>query len=155
VPLSYLSFGSNVGDRAEHLSRGVEIVGGGDPYRLSRVYETEPVGGVVQDSFWNLVMELDAEATPRELLARAQCAEVARERVRDVRWGPRTLDVDVLFVGQVTSDDPEILVPHPRIFERNFVMVPLAELVPTLVSPAQLAAGVGRVVALGTLESLR
>jgi 7,8-dihydro-6-hydroxymethylpterin-pyrophosphokinase len=135
VPLAYLSLGSNVGDRAEHLARGVEIVAGDDPYRLSQVYETEPVGGITQDNFWNLVMEIDTVAGPRDLLVRAQRAEEARGRVRE--------------------DDPEILVPHPRIFERRFVMVPLAELAPALVSAAQMARGEGKVVALGTLELLR
>ena len=72
-----------------------------------------------------------------------------------MHWGPRTLDADVLLVGEETSEDPEILIPHPRMYERAFVLYPLAELAPTLVSAEQLAASVGRVVALGTLESLR
>jgi len=99
-------------------------VAGTDLYRLSRVYETEPVGGVVQDDFWNLVLELATEATPRELLERAQRAEVARGRTREVHWGPRTLDVDVLLVGEETSEDPELLLPHPRMYERAFVLYP-------------------------------
>ena len=74
--------------------------------------------------------------------------------MRDVRWGPRTLDVDVLLVGDERSDDPEMLVPHPRMYERSFVLVPLHELAPDLVTPAQLRAGVGKVTRLGTLESL-
>ncbi len=152
---AYLSLGSNIGARAAHLARGVEIVAQGDTYRLSQVYETEPLGGVAQDNFWNLVIELVTEATPRELLERAREAERAAGRVRDVRWGPRTLDVDVLLVGDEVSDDPDVLIPHPRLFERSFVMVPLAELAPGLLSPGQLERGVGRVVALGTLESLR
>jgi 2-amino-4-hydroxy-6-hydroxymethyldihydropteridine diphosphokinase len=145
VRRAYLSLGSNVGDRALHLARGVEIVSRDDSFRLSRVYETEPLGGVPQDDFWNLVIELLTNATARELLERSHEAERAERRVRDVRWGPRTLDVDVLLVGDEVSDDPEVLV----------VMVPLAELAPGLLSPAQLEGGAGRVVALGTLESLR
>jgi 2-amino-4-hydroxy-6-hydroxymethyldihydropteridine diphosphokinase len=152
---AFLSLGSNVTNRAEHLARGVAAVAGDDAWRLSLVYQTEPVGGVAQDDFWNLVLELSTEASPRELLGRARRAEAAEGRTREVRWGPRTLDVDVLLVGDQTSEDPEILVPHPRLWERSFVMVPLAELAPELVSEAQLAGGVGRVVALGTLESLR
>jgi 2-amino-4-hydroxy-6-hydroxymethyldihydropteridine diphosphokinase len=142
VRLAYLSFGSNIGDRGEHLSLGV-------------VYETEPVGGVAQDDFWNLVLELATNATPRELLERAQRAEVERGRAREIQWGPRTLDVDVLLVGSETSSDPAILVPHPRLYERSFVLVPLHELAPQLVSQAQMDAGVGKVTPLGTLESLR
>ena len=144
-----------MGDRGEHLARGVEIVTAGDALRLSQVYETGPVGGVSQDDYWNLVMELTTDASPRDLLDRARSAEAARGRVRVERWGPRTLDVDVLLVGTDTSDDPDVLVPHPRMYERSFVLVPLHELAPELVTPTQLAAGVGRVRALGTLESLR
>ena len=152
---AYLSLGSNVGDRAAHLAAGVDLVAAGDPVRVSRIYETEPVGGVAQDDFWNLVIEIETNATPRELLERARRAEAARGRTRDVRWGPRTLDVDVLLVGDVVSDDPEITVPHPRMYERLFVLAPLAELAPELVGEDQLARGVGRVAPLGTLESLR
>ncbi|MGC1420586.1 MAG: 2-amino-4-hydroxy-6-hydroxymethyldihydropteridine diphosphokinase [Acidimicrobiales bacterium] len=151
----YLSLGSNVGDRAEHLAAGVVIVAGHDPYRLSRVYRSEPVGGVAQEDIWNLVMEVTTSASPHELLERCRSAERARGRTREVRWGPRTLDVDVLLVGEETSDDPEIVVPHPRLYERSFVLVPLRELAPALVSEEQLRRGVGKVVELGTLESLR
>jgi 2-amino-4-hydroxy-6-hydroxymethyldihydropteridine diphosphokinase len=155
VRVAYLSLGSNVGDRAEHLRAGVAIVAARDPYRISLVYETEPVGGVAQDDFWNVVLELTTNASARELLERARSAESARERTRGVRWGPRTLDVDILLVGEEVSDDPEILVPHPRMYERAFVLRPLAELAPSLVGAEQLERATGRVVALGTLESLR
>jgi 2-amino-4-hydroxy-6-hydroxymethyldihydropteridine diphosphokinase len=154
VRFCYVSLGSNVGERAEHLAQGVTIVAGSDEHRVSQVYETEPVGGPPQPDFWNLVVELDSDATARELLERCRAAEVARDRVRGERWGSRTLDADVLLVGDERSDDPEILVPHPRLYERAFVLVPLRELAPALVSDEQLRAGVGRVVALGTLESL-
>jgi 2-amino-4-hydroxy-6-hydroxymethyldihydropteridine diphosphokinase len=154
VRFCYVSLGSNVGDRAEHLARGVEIVAGSDEHRVSLVYETEPLGGPDQSDFWNLVVEVNSDATARELLERCRAAEAARERVRAERWGPRTLDADVLLVGDERSDDPEILVPHPRLHQRAFVLVPLRELAPALVSDEQLQAGVGRVVALGTLESL-
>jgi 2-amino-4-hydroxy-6-hydroxymethyldihydropteridine diphosphokinase len=155
VRRAYLSLGTNLGDRSEHLTAGIEIVAAHDSHRVSSVYQSEPVGGVAQDDFWNLVLELTTDATPRELLERAQAAEVARGRVRDVRWGPRSLDVDVLLVGDERSDEPEILLPHPRMYERSFVLVPLHELAPNLVTPAQLAAGVGAVTRLGTLETLR
>jgi 2-amino-4-hydroxy-6-hydroxymethyldihydropteridine diphosphokinase len=154
VARAFLSLGSNLGDRAAHLRTGVAIVAASDVHRVSLVYETEPVGGVAQDDFWNLVMEVTTAASARELLERARAAEAACGRVRDVRWGPRTLDVDVLMVGDERSDDPEITVPHPRLFERAFVLVPLRELAPDLVSAEQVARGEGRVVALGTLESL-
>ena len=151
---AYLSLGSNIGDRGEHLAAGLEIVGEIDAYRVSSVYETEPVGGVVQDDYWNVVVELTTDASARELLTRARRAEEARGRVREQRWGPRTLDVDVLLVGDERSDDPEIVVPHPRMYERSFVLVPLRELAPELVSESQMGAGVGAVTRLGTLDSL-
>ncbi len=152
---AFLSLGSNVGDRAEHLRAGVAIAAGTDPYRLSRVYETEPVGGVIQDDFWNLVMELVTEASPWALLERAQSAERQRQRTRDVRWGPRTLDVDVLWVEDYVSDDPRLTVPHPRAMQRAFVVVPWRELAPELISPADVERASGRVAVLGTLELLQ
>jgi len=155
VPFAYLSLGSNVGDRKAHFEAAIPLIAGGDPYRLSNVYETEPVGGVPQDDFWNMVVELQTDASPRALLARARLAEESRQRTRDTRWGPRTLDVDVLLVGDEVSDNPEIIVPHPRLYERAFVLIPLRELAPGLVTDAQVAAGAGRVRELGTLESLR
>ena len=151
----FISLGSNVGDRGEHLAQGLAIVVAHDEYRVSQVYETEPVGGPAQADYWNLVVELHSNASARELLARCRAAEAARGRVRDVRFGPRTLDADVLLVGDETSVDPEILVPHPRLYERAFVLVPLSELAPELVGEDQVRSAAGRVVALGTLESLR
>ena len=153
---AYLSLGTNMGDRRSHLEAALPLVVESDEYRLSRVYESEPVGGVAQDDFWNMVVEITTDASPRELLARARRAESAAKRTREVRWGPRTLDVDVLLVGgDEISSDPEILVPHPRLYERSFVLVPLHELAPSLVTEAQLAAGAGAVRELGTLSSLR
>ncbi len=152
---AFVSLGSNVGDRAAHLRAGVEVVAAAEPYRLSRVYETEPVGGVVQDVFWNLVMELTTSASPWALLERARAAEAARGRRREVRFGPRTLDVDVVWVDGFTSDDPELIVPHPRAFERAFVLVPWRELAPDLVSERDVERSRGRVAVLDTLESLQ
>ncbi len=152
---AYLSLGSNVGDRRAHLAGALATLAAGEPLRVSSVYVTEPVGGVAQDDFWNLVVELETSASPHELLARAQRAEADAGRTREVRWGPRTLDVDVLLVGDQVVDDEELTVPHPRLAERAFVLVPLAELAPELVADGQLAAAVGRVERLGTLEELR
>lgn len=155
VRRAYLSLGSNMGDRGAYLALGVAALTTSEPYRVSRVYESEPVGGVVQDDFWNLVVELTTNASPEALLERAQRAEALAERVRDVRWGPRTLDVDVLLLGDEWRDSETLTLPHPRLYERSFVLEPLRELAPELVSEAQRAAGEGGVVVLGTLESLR
>jgi 2-amino-4-hydroxy-6-hydroxymethyldihydropteridine diphosphokinase len=155
VRYAYLSLGTNLGDRRAHLEAAIPLIVESDDYRLSHVYESEPVGGVEQEDFWNMVVEIMTDASPKELLLRARRAESAAKRTREVRWGPRTLDVDVLLVGEETSEEPDILVPHPRLYERSFVLVPLHELAPSLVSEAQLAAGVGAVKELGTLWSLR
>lgn len=153
--VAYLSLGTNVGDRKAHLEGAIATLAEDEPYRLSRVYETEPVGGVPQDNFWNMVMEITTEASGEELLERARRAEKTAGRTREVHWGPRTLDVDVLFVGDEVRDDPELTLPHPRLFERAFVLRPLKELAPQLVDEEQLASAVGDVVELGTLQSLR
>ena len=152
---AYFSLGSNLGDRATYLRDAVQVVADNDPYRLSSIYETESVGGVDQAVFWNAVLEVVTAASPLELLARAHRAEVAAQRTRDVRWGPRTLDVDVLLVGDESWNDAALTVPHPRMWERRFVLVPLAELAPTLVAEDVVAAATGAVHRLGTLDTLR
>jgi 2-amino-4-hydroxy-6-hydroxymethyldihydropteridine diphosphokinase len=101
---------------------------------VSPVFETDPVGGPDgQGPYLNMVVQLDTDADARELLAACRQAEQAAGRVREVRWGPRTLDVDVLWVDGERVDDDELQVPHPRIFERPFVLAPLATLAPDLV----------------------
>ena len=127
-----LGLGSNMGDRVEYLRAAVAAIP--DVVAVSDAYETDPVGGVEQDPFLNVVVELDTARTPRELLEVCRERERDAERVRTVRWGPRTLDVDVLWVdGETVDDPPELLVPHPRMFERAFVLVPLADLASDLV----------------------
>jgi 2-amino-4-hydroxy-6-hydroxymethyldihydropteridine diphosphokinase len=155
VRVAYLSLGTNVGDRGANLEGALPVLADGDAYRLSNVYETEPVGGVVQADFWNLVMEIITEASADELLARAHRAEDNAHRTREVRWGPRTLDVDILLVGDEVRNSPELTLPHPRMHERSFVLRPLRELAPELVSPEQFFGAVGHVVKLGTLSTLR
>ena len=119
-----LSIGSNLGDRLDRLRAVVETF---RPWlaAVSPVYETPPWGPVPQDDFLNAVLLVrDPAADADEWLRRAQTAEAAAERVRAVRWGPRTLDVDVVDVAGVVSDDPGLTLPHPRAHERAFVLVP-------------------------------
>jgi 2-amino-4-hydroxy-6-hydroxymethyldihydropteridine diphosphokinase len=97
---------------------------------VSTVYETAPVGGPPQDDYLNAVVALDTELTSRDLLDAARRLEAGEHRVRAERWGPRTLDVDVLLVGDEEVDEPDLVVPHPRMTERAFVLVPLSELAP-------------------------
>ena len=103
---------------------------------MSPVYETAPVGGPPQPDYLNAVVGLDTDASPRHLLGLAQQLEVAAGRLRAERWGPRTLDVDVLLVGDETVHDADLEVPHPRLRERGFVLAPLADLDPDRAGPA-------------------
>ncbi|WP_285731742.1 2-amino-4-hydroxy-6-hydroxymethyldihydropteridine diphosphokinase [Nocardiopsis sp. ATB16-24] len=129
-----LSLGSNLGDRMKALQGAVDaLLDGTDapaPVAVSPVYETAPVGGPEQGAFLNAVIVVDHDGTPRSLLERARAAEEAFDRVREVRWGPRTLDVDVIAFGEVRSDDPELTLPHPRAHLRAFVLRPWLDLDP-------------------------
>ena len=103
---------------------------------VSPLYETEPVGGPAgQGLYLNVVVELSTEDTPRRLLERCRALEAAAGRVRAEHWGPRTLDADVLLVEGTEVHDPDLAVPHPRLWERPFVLAPLSELAPDLVAP--------------------
>lgn len=150
---AFLGLGSNLGDRQGHLVRAlVTLRQGGDVVAVSDLYETEPVGGPPgQDPYLNLVVELRTSDGPRRLLARCHRLEEEAGRVRTVRHGPRTLDADVLLVGDSVVDDEDLRVPHPGMWERRFVLAPLADLAPDLVSAEALARAGGEVRRLGML----
>jgi len=125
--MAYLGLGSNLGDRRAHLRAAVAALP--DVAAVSPVYETEPMGGPPgQSPYLNLVVALDTDLSPRRLLELAQELEAAAGRVRAEADGPRTLDVDVLLVGDLTVQEPDLVVPHPRMWERRFVLAPLADL---------------------------
>ncbi len=124
---AYLGLGSNMGDRRAHLKAAVAALP--DVVAVSPVYETDPVGGPpCQDPYLNVVVALDTDLSPRELLELGHRLEEAAGRVRTVHHGPRALDVDVLLVGHLTVHDPDLVVPHPRMWQRRFVLAPLADL---------------------------
>lgn len=134
---AHLALGSNLGDRLANLQSaldGLASTDGVEVVAVSGVYETDPVGGPVQDDYLNAVVEVTTALTPHELLAVCGRLEQAAHRVRIERWGPRTLDVDVLLMGdlQVATDDLEV--PHPRMWERAFVLAPLHDVAPDLVA---------------------
>lgn len=145
----YLALGSNLGDRARHLQIAVDSLAAEPEVTVvaaSSLYETDPVGGPEQGRFLNAVVALETELGPRELLVVAQSLEDDAGRVRVERWGPRTLDVDVLLVGDVVVSEPDLVVPHPRMWERGFVLAPLHDVAPDLVDvPAGGWPGVSRV----------
>lgn len=150
---AFLGLGSNLGDRIAHLRAAV--AGLRDVAAVSSVYETAPVGGPDdQGPYLNLVVELDTPLDPWGLLAVCQQAEAAAGREREVRWGPRTLDVDVLWIDGEIVDEPDLQVPHPRMWERRFVLAPLAELAPELVPVPLLEGAAGDVRRLGGLDEL-
>ena len=126
---AYLGLGSNLGDRLEHLRAAVHRLGerGARALRSSRVYETDPVGPP-QPDYLNAVVEVEWEGTARELLDTCLAVEADLGRERAERWGPRTIDIDLLTFGDESIDESGLVVPHPRMHERAFVLVPLMEL---------------------------
>lgn len=126
---AFLGLGSNLGDKEIFLREAVATFD--ELKAISGIYETDPVGGPEQDSYLNIVIELDTNLGARELLNLAQMLERKANRKREIRWGPRTLDVDVLWVEGEEVNEPDLTVPHPRMRERAFVMIPLGELEPT------------------------
>lgn len=127
---AFLGLGSNLGERRSYLQQAVDSIP--DLVAVSSLYETDPIGGPDQGAYLNVVAQLSTSRSPRDLLELCRELEAAAERVRIERWGPRTLDVDVLWVDGATVDEPDLVVPHPRMFDRAFVMVPLRELAPDL-----------------------
>jgi 2-amino-4-hydroxy-6-hydroxymethyldihydropteridine diphosphokinase len=154
VTRAFLGLGSNVGDRAGYLRDAVDSLGPVGLLAVSPVYETEPVGGPEQGPFLNLVVELDTDRSPHDLLGVCLRLESAAGRVREAHWGPRTLDVDVLWIDGVTVDDPDLVVPHPRLWERRFVLAPLRDLAPDLVDEMALEHSIGHVRPLGALDDI-
>jgi 2-amino-4-hydroxy-6-hydroxymethyldihydropteridine diphosphokinase len=127
---AYLGIGSNLGDRLAYLQAAVDglaATDGVEVVAVSAVYETDPIGPE-QPDYLNAVVAVDTTLDPHALLAVGQHLEAGAERVRGERWGPRTLDVDVLWYGDELIDEPDLVVPHPRWKERDFVLAPLADL---------------------------
>jgi 2-amino-4-hydroxy-6-hydroxymethyldihydropteridine diphosphokinase len=128
---AYLGIGGNMGDKIESLRKTVDILSNIDGIivsKVSSVYETDPVGYTDQDVFANICVEIKTTLTPLELLEKCNYAENELGRVRLIRWGPRTVDVDVLLYEGYESLDEKLTIPHPRMWERAFVLVPLEEI---------------------------
>jgi 2-amino-4-hydroxy-6-hydroxymethyldihydropteridine diphosphokinase len=144
VTRAYLALGSNVGDREAHLQgavSGLAATPGIEVCAPSGVYETTPVGGPPQPDYLNAVVAIETTLSSRALLEVAKRLEREAGRVPGERWGPRSLDVDVLLVGDERVDEPDLVVPHPRLYERAFVLVPLADVAPHLVADVSDAGG--------------
>jgi len=135
VTIAYVGLGANLGDRERSIRRAAELIGA---RRLSSLRETEPWGYEGQPRFLNAAAELATELSPRALLDRLLAVENSLGRTREgPRWGPRTIDLDLLLYGSERLDEPALTVPHPHLHERLFVLEPLAELDPTLEVPGK------------------
>lgn len=136
---AYVGLGANLGDREATLLRAVDLLGdveGVWVVGVSALRETDPVGVLDQPRFLNGAVAVETELTPRELLDALLGVERSLGRVRDgERWGPRTVDLDLLVFGDVVVDEPGLRVPHPRLHERRFALEPLSDLDPTLEIP--------------------
>ena len=135
---AFVGIGSNLGDRESNLRRAIELLSAEDGVEVvavSEIRETDPVGPVEQGPFLNGAVEVETSLGPHELLDRLLSVENGLGRVRSERWGPRTIDLDLLLYGSERVDEAGLTVPHPRLHERRFVLEPLADLDPTLEIP--------------------
>lgn len=134
----YLSIGSNMGDKEKNLNDGIEYIKKNDSVRVLKVssfIETPPYGGVEQDDFLNGAVKIETLLDPHDLLSLLHKAEDNAGRVRDVRWGPRTLDMDIVLYDNVIVDDEDLTIPHADMTNRDFVLRPLKEIAPNAMHP--------------------
>jgi 2-amino-4-hydroxy-6-hydroxymethyldihydropteridine diphosphokinase len=135
---AFISLGSNIGNRYDYLSKAIEYLTKHPKIQLvntSSVYETDPVGYEDQDLFLNMVIEIQTEWSPLELLDFCLKVELELGRKREIVWGPRTIDLDILLFNQENIKSEKLVIPHPRMLERNFVMIPLSEIKPDIIIP--------------------
>ncbi len=135
----FIGVGSNLGDKRKNINRALELLTGSSEViftKRSSFYQTDPVGYKEQDWFLNMVVEIATSLTPWELLNRLMAIENEMGRQREIHWGPRIIDLDILLYGQLKINSPDLQVPHPRLEERAFVVVPLAEISPGLLLPS-------------------
>ena len=129
---AYLSMGANIGDRLGNLQRGVQLLHAMPAITVtavSQVYETQPVGGVVQDYFYNIAVRLETTLSAPELLASIHVIEQQLKRVREIHWGPRTIDLDILVFGDEVWSDDVLTIPHREMANRRFVLQPLLDVI--------------------------
>lgn len=138
VPTTYIGFGSNIGDRLSFIKNALLLLSettGIEINNISSVYETEPVGNVEQEKFLNGVVKLETHHSPQTVLNILKTIEFNVGRQHRMHWGPREIDMDVLIYGDLCLQTPELIIPHPEMHHRRFVLVPLAEIAPDLVHP--------------------
>lgn len=134
--IAYIGLGSNLGDKKANCRKAIALLSkSGRVFRSSSLYCTEPIGNADQDDFVNAAVEIETGLFPEALLRQCRSIEEELGRVRTVRWGPRTIDVDILLYGDVIIETPELTIPHPLLHTRRFVLVPLCEIAPQVVHP--------------------
>lgn len=137
---AYLSLGSNMGDKRENLLEAIKRVGeleNTEVVKSSTILETEPFGYIEQDNFLNACLEVKTLLTPQEFLSSILKIELDMGRVREIKWGPRVIDIDILFYDDEIIQEDNLAVPHPWICEREFVLEPLSEIAPNYVHPLE------------------
>lgn len=135
---AYLGLGSNIRNRELQLNEAIKILHayqGIQVTQVSHIYETEPVGYTNQPKFLNLCIEIETELNPQSLLKCCLATEQQLHRKREIRWGPRTLDVDILLFGDQIIEQDNLSVPHPRMKERSFVLIPLNDIATNQIEP--------------------
>lgn len=135
----FLGLGSNVGNRKEYLEKAINALKNMPEItvtNMSSVYETEPFGGVEQNRFLNMVIKIETTLRPDKLLEVIMAIEKDLDRVRTIRWGPRTIDIDILLYGNEVINTRDLTIPHIGLTERDFVLVPLLEIDPDIKLPS-------------------
>lgn len=136
---AFLSLGSNLGDRRSNLEQAITLLNNPPGLvinNISSYYETEPWGGIKQDPFLNLVLEIESQIDPLELLKHCQQVEETMGRIRSIHWGPRIIDIDILTYNNMVINKEELIIPHPYMEEREFVLAPLREIKPDFILPS-------------------
>jgi 2-amino-4-hydroxy-6-hydroxymethyldihydropteridine diphosphokinase len=134
--IAYIGIGSNVGDREANCRKAIELLAeAGRVISVSSLYYTEPVGYKEQEDFINAVVSLETDLSARELLDACHAVEDRLGRKRTLQWGPRTIDLDILLYGDLMMSQPDLVIPHPLMATRKFVLAPLAEIAPEVVHP--------------------
>jgi 2-amino-4-hydroxy-6-hydroxymethyldihydropteridine diphosphokinase len=135
---AYIGLGSNIGDRQENLDRAIELLKNDPDIKVKAISDyinTSPVGYIDQPDFLNAVVELETSLSPHELLKACNNIEQELKRKRIIHWGPRTIDLDILLYGDLITEGEELVIPHPRMHEREFVLKPLNEIAPEALHP--------------------
>ncbi len=136
----YLHLGSNVGDRKAMLLQAIDTIRQkiGKVITESSIYETEPWGLTDQSNFYNMAIEVRSKLDPEEMYQSTKSIEIEMDRKKEIHWGPRNIDIDILYCDEFIINTPKLTIPHPRIYDRNFVLIPMLEIAGDLIDPVKM-----------------